>query len=95
MNALKLPLRQKHFKISQRKNLVRNTPRITFDKQNRRQNLEGEHDIAYIPVQGGHTDDTPGLTAANMYLCMDPDDIDEEDVEEFEEYLEDAERDDN
>jgi hypothetical protein len=71
---------------------VFNVCNVVFD-DGARQSLQGEHDISYIPVQY-RDDDTPGLTAADMYLCIDPGDIEEEDDEEFQEYLEDAERDD-
>lgn len=47
-----------------------------------RQHLQGEHDVVYFPA-----DDVPGLTNRDLLLCMDPDDIDEEDADEYQEYL--------
>lgn len=44
--------------------------------------LQGEHDIVYFPA-----DDVPGLTNRDLLLCMDPDDIDEDEEEDFIEYL--------
>jgi hypothetical protein len=52
------------------------------------QHLQGEHDIVYFPA-----DDVPGLTNKDLLLCMDPDDIDEEDDEDFQEYLDAADED--
>lgn len=46
--------------------------------------LQGEHDIAYLCAD----DDEPGLTNKELLLAIDPNDIDEEDDEEFLEYLE-------
>jgi hypothetical protein len=47
-----------------------------------RHHLQGEHDIVYFP-----SDDVPGLTNRDLLLAFDPGDIDEEDDEEFQEYL--------
>jgi hypothetical protein len=49
--------------------------------------LQGEHDMVYFPA-----DDVPGLTNLDLLLCMDPADIEEDDDDDFQEYLDDADK---